>query len=118
MFEQNRQVSQLLSAKMTETASAVQKLSDTAAAEKFRATGLEKQVFAAIAEGYRGKENVLHFQKDLTGGGVRELADRISAVCTGVAVVFSGSDEDGYQICFVSSGNVKQLGIDHHEFPC
>ncbi len=111
VFEQNRQVSQLLSAKMTETAPAVQKLAESYAAEKFRATGLEKQVLAAIAETYRGKENALHFQPGLTGGSVRELADRIADVCTGVAVVFSGSEDAGYNICLVSSKkSVKQLG--------
>ena len=61
IFEQNRQVSQQLSAKMTETAEAVRKLSDAAAAEKFRASGLEKRIFEITAEGYRGQENVLHF---------------------------------------------------------
>ena len=113
IFEQNRQVSQMLSAKMTETAAAVQKLSETAAAEKYRASGLEKQVYAAIAEGYRGRENVLHFQPGLNGGGVRELADTIAAVCTGVAVVLSGSDDSGYSICLVSSQReVKALGTE------
>ncbi len=113
IFEQNRQISQMLSAKMTETAPAVEKLTENYTAEKFRATGLEKQVFATIAEGYRGRENALHFQPDLTGGGVRELADRIAAVCTGVAVVFSGSDDAGYSICLVSTHRtVKELGAE------
>ena len=112
IFEQNRQVSHLLSAKMTETAAAVQKLADSAAAEKYRAAGLEKQVFAAIAQSYQGREKVVHFQPELTGGGVRELADRIASVCSGYAAVFSGSDDRGYQMCIVSSqGEVKKLGI-------
>lgn len=111
IFEQNRRISQLLSAKMTETAAAAEKLTESYAAEKFRATGLQKQLFAAVAEGYRGRENAVHFEPGLTGGGVRELADKIAQVCTGVAVVFSGKDESGYSICLVSShSSVKQLG--------
>ena len=112
IFEQNRQVSQQLSAKMTETAEAVRKLSDAAAAEKFRAAGLEKRIFEITAEGYRGQENILHFADNLSGGSVRELADRIGAVCTGFAAVCSGDDEKGYQICIVSkTRNVRELGM-------
>lgn len=111
VFEQNRQVSQMLSAKMPETAQAVQKLQQALGAEKFRASGLEKQVFDSIASGYQGRENVLHVAENLTGGGVRELADRIARVCSGYAAVISGSDEAGYQLCLVSSSvNVKELG--------
>ena len=112
IFEQNRQVSQQLSAKMTETAEAVRKLSDAAAAEKFRAAGLEKRIFEITAEGYRGQENILHFADNLSGGSVRELADRIGAVCTGFAAVCSGDDEKSYQICIVSkTRNVRELGM-------
>lgn len=111
IFEQNKSISQLLSAKMKETAPAVKKLQDTYSSEKFRAAGLEKKVFEAVAVGYQGKENVLHFAENLNGGGVRELADRIAVVCTGYAVVASGSDEAGYQICIVSQTmSVKELG--------
>ena len=111
IFEQNRQVSQLLSAKMTETAPAAQKLMDSFSAEKFRASGLEKKVFDAIACSYQGKENVLHYTEDLTGGGVRELADRIAQHCTGYAAVLSGDDDKGDNLCIVSKTvNIKDLG--------
>ena len=54
---------------------------------------------------------MLHFQEALTGGGVRELADRIAQKVTGMAVVCSGSDENGYQICIVCTAcSVKELG--------
>lgn len=111
IFEQNRQISQLLSARMPQTAAAVQKLWDTCNAEKFRSAGLEKQVFQYIADGYQGREDVLHFQPELTGGGVRELADRISKAISGIAVVLSGTDETGYSLCLVSqSRDVRELG--------
>ena len=111
IFFQNRQISQLLSAQMTDTAQAVQKLQDSCQAEKFRANGLEKQVFDAIAQSCRGQKNVLHFAEGLSGGAVRELADRISKHCTGYAAVCSGSDGAGYSICLVSRHTpVKELG--------
>jgi len=111
IFMENRQVSQLLSAKMTETAPAVEKLMDAYASEKYRAAGLEKKVFEAVASGYQGREAVLHFAEGLTGGGVRELADAIASVCSGYAAVCSGSDEAGYSICLVSKHEkVKELG--------
>lgn len=113
IFEQNRQISQQLSAKMTETADAVRKLSEAVASEKFRAAGLEKRIFEMMAETYRGKENVIVFADNLNGGGVRELADRIVAVCSGYAVVCSGADAEGYQICITGKGvNIRQLGTE------
>lgn len=111
IFDQNRQVSQLLSAKMTETAPAAQKLYDAYSAEKFRSSGLEKQILDAIARGYQGQENVLYFAETLSGSSVRELSDRIAQHCTGYAAVLAGDDEKGYQICLVSKNvNVKDLG--------
>ena len=111
IFEENRQISQQLSAPMTQTAQAVQKLNQSYAAEKYRTTGLQKQLFSAIAETYRGAGNVLHFQPELTGGAVRELADAIANRCGGVAAVCSGEDNNGYNICLVSrETSVRELG--------
>ena len=111
VYEQNRQVSQTFSAKILETGAAAKKFAEQLSAEKFRATGLEKRVFAAIADGYAGRGEVLHFEEGLSSGAVRELADAIAAVCGGTAAVFSGSDEDGYSMCLVChGGDVKALG--------
>ncbi len=119
IFEENRQISQQLSAKMTETAQAVQKLADTAAAEKFRASGLEKKLLDAIAAACQGQKNVVHFEPGLSGGAVRELADRLAKACTGIAVALSGDDENGYQICIVSQNdNVKDLGTKAMQALC
>ncbi len=111
IFHQNRQIAQLLSAKMPETAAAVQKLTEQLASEKFRAASLEKKLFSAIAESYAGKGNVLYFAEDLSTANVRELADAIGAVCGGIAAVFSGTDENGYAMCLIcKDGNLKELG--------
>ena len=110
IFEQNRQVSQTFSAKILETGAAAQKFNDMLNQEKFRATGLQRKVFAAIAETYAGKEQAIHFEEGLNPGQVRELADAI-AEKAGTAVVYSGTDETGYSICILSkTADTRALG--------
>ena len=103
-YEQNRQVSQAFSAKIMETGEAARRMNEQLAAEKFRAAGLQKQVFAAIAAECKGAGNVLRFEDHLTPVQVRELCDAIGASCGGVAAVFSGSDEEGYSYCLMERG--------------
>ena len=113
VYEQNRQVSQAFSAKILETGEAANRMNEQLAAEKFRATTLEKQLFDAIADSYVNQENVLRFADDLSPAAVREMADRIARRCSGWAAVFSGSDRDGYTVCLVSkTADVAQLGKD------
>lgn len=102
VFDQNRQISQLFSAKLLETAEAAQKTADSLAAEKLRSVTLEKQVLGYIAEGYVNQKDPVHFENGLSGGALRELADQISGKCRGFAAVFSGSDGDGYSYCLAS----------------
>ena len=101
-FEENRKVSQAFSAKLLETGAAALKVKEQLAAEKFRAAGLEKQVFAQIAESYANQKDVVHFADGLQPAAVRELAEKISAVCEGFAAVFSGTDSEGYSYCLAS----------------
>lgn len=109
--EQNKLVSQAFSAKPLETGAAAMRMNEMLAAEKFRAAGLQKQVFAGIAAGYAGKKNVLHFAPELTPGEVRELADLIAQCCTGANVVCAGCDESGYSLCIASRDtDVRSLG--------
>ena len=110
-YEQNRLVSQAFSAKIMETGAAAQRMNEALAAEKFRATGLERQLFDYIAEGFEGKGDTVHFADDLAPASVRELAERIAQRCGGIAAVFSGSDDAGYSVCLVSkTQDVSQLG--------
>jgi alanyl-tRNA synthetase len=110
VFEQNRMVSQAFSAKMPETGNAAQRMNEALAAEKFRAAGLEKRLFGYIAETYRGKVDVVHFEDGLTSAGVRELADAIAAVCTGTSAVLSGT-EGNFSVCLVNkNADIKELG--------
>ena len=110
VFEQNKQISQLFSAKILETAAAARKVSDALTAEKMRSATLEKQVLGQIAESYVNCENVLHFEMNLSGAALRELAEQISLRCSGVAAVFTG--EDGrYSYCLASKNcDLRPLG--------
>ena len=110
IFEQNRQVSQTFSAKILETGAAARKFNEMLNQEKYRATGLQRKIFSAIASGYAGKEQVLHFEEDLNPGQVRELADAIAEKAK-AAIVLSGSDETGYSICIISkTEDTRALG--------
>lgn len=110
-FEQNRQVSQAFSAKWTETGAAAEKMNEALTAEKFRATGLQRQLFAGIAECYVNCGDVAHFEAGLEPALIRELADTIAARCGGTAAVFSGDDQAGYGFCLVArQGDLRPLG--------
>lgn len=110
VYEQNRQVSQAFSAKPLETGEAARRMNEQLAAEKFRAVGLQRQVFASIAEKYKGCPHAVHFEADLQPGQVRELAQSIHAVCP-LSVVLSGTDDAGYSICMAGEPEqVKALG--------
>ena len=102
VWHQNALVSHAFSAKPTETGAAAQKVNELIAQQKYRIVGLENQVFEAIANRCRGKENVLLFQPGLDSQGVRRLADLAAQEVSGTAAVFSGEDGPGYAYALVS----------------
>lgn len=109
-YEQNRLVSQAFSAKILETGAAAARMNEALSAEKFRASGLEKQLFAQIAESYVNHGDVVVFRSGLAPTGVRDLAEAIANVCGGTAAVFSGMDVN-YNVCLANKGgDVKELG--------
>jgi len=108
VYDQNRQVSQAFSAKILETGEAARKMNERLAAAEYRCVNLQKQLFAAIADGYAGKENVLHFG-DLTPGQTRELAEAILPRISG-SVLVCGGEEGKLGFCLASHGDVKMLG--------
>ena len=110
IFEQNRQVSQVFSAKILETGAAAQKFNEMLLQEKYRTVGLQRKIFAAIAQTYAGQERTVHFEEALQPGQVRELADAIAEKAQ-TAIVLSGSDETGYAICIISkTADTRELG--------
>lgn len=109
-YEQNRQVSQAFSAKIMATGEAARRMNEALAAEKFRAVGLQRQLYRQIAGAYAGKGDSLYLTDGLEPAGVRELAEAIAAECGGVAAVFSGQGQR-YDVCLVCPGqDVKALG--------
>ena len=110
-FDQNRQVSQAFSAKITETGEAARKMNETLAAEKYRSTGLQKQLFRHTTEGYVNCKNAVHFEPNLEPALVRDLADMMADKVSGMAAVFSGTDADGYNFCLMTrTGDLRDLG--------
>ena len=103
IFEENRLVSQAFSAPMEATGEAAQRMNELLAAEKFRASLLEKRLLGKIAESYVNCGDVLHFEEGLSAQSLRELAEAISRVCGGRAAVFSGSGE-AYGYCLAQPG--------------
>ncbi len=109
VFDQNRLVSQTFSAKLLETAEAARKVSEALAAEKYRAAGLQAQIFEEIAKGYAGQEKILHFTAGLEPAGVRLLAEKIGEKCD-FCGVFS-QKEDTLLYCLASkSTDLRPIG--------
>ena len=104
IFQENKQVSQLFSAKITETGEAARKMAEQLAAEKFRSAALEKRLLQHTADAYRGKNRpVLRFEEGLSGGNLRELAGMLAQSCGHTAAVLSPSGE-GFDVCLACPG--------------
>ncbi len=110
VLEQNRRISQMLSAKMLETAPAVQQLRQELESARLRVGELEANHIQALARQYTGSGNTLLFEPNLSNTSVRRLADAVGAVCGGQAWVFSGSEEAGYQYALCDpAGDLRPL---------
>ena len=96
-LEQNRQVSNLLSAKLFETAAAVQRMMEENERLKSRIMTMEDNRFAALARQYTGAGDVLLFEDDLSPDGLRRLCDAVLHTCGGRCTCFSGMDGQGYK---------------------
>ena len=107
VYDQNRQVSQAFSAKLFETGDAARRMNTRLSETEYRCAALERQIWDSTAAGYAGKGNVLHMDAALTPLAVRELADRIAAVCGATAAVCG---ENG-SICLMGpAAEVAPLG--------
>lgn len=100
-YAQNKLVSQAFSVQLPDTGAAAQRMNALLAEEKYRVVGLQRQIFAALAQRHAGQGNVLLFHPDLDSAGVRELTDAVAASCGGIAAVFSGGEE-GYSFCLAA----------------
>lgn len=95
--QQNRRVSQLLSAKVMETADAVEAMAKDVEEKRIRIFQMENQRFYGLAEQYRDAGDVVLREEDLSADGVRRLAIALQDTCGGRAAVFSGDDKAGYK---------------------
>ncbi len=110
IYEQNRLVSQTFSAKPLETSLAARRASEALVNEKYRAAGLEKQLFSYIAKEYAGKTLAVHIARDLSPAATRELCTRIAQEAE-IAVTASGTDKTGYALCIISNcKDAKAIG--------
>lgn len=96
-MDQNRQVSNLLSAKVFETGAAVARLLGENAALKSRILAMEETRFAALAQEYAGAGDLVLFEEGLSPDGLRRLCDSLLQTRTGRCACFSGRDGQGYQ---------------------
>jgi len=92
VLSQNTKVSQLLSAKVMDTAAAVERLQKELYALRGRVSELEEGDFDRKAELYADKGNVLLFEGDMSAESVRKLCDAVLHRCGGRCAVFAGSD--------------------------
>jgi alanyl-tRNA synthetase len=97
VLEQNRQISNLLSAKLFETSGAVERLLEEKAALSSRVMAMEERHFAALAGQYSAAGDVLLFEDGLSPDSLRRLCDSVLHACGGRCACFSGQDGQGYK---------------------
>ena len=97
VWEQNHQISNLLSAKTMQTSGAVRRLLEENAALKSRILTMEEQQFAALAQRYAGHGDVVVFESGLSPDSLRRLCGAVQAACGGRCACFSGKDGSSYQ---------------------
>ena len=104
VLDQNHQVSTLLSAKVFETGTAVQRLLEENTALKSRVLTMEERHFAALAQEHAGEQDVVLFEEGLSPDSLRRLCDALLQTCSGRCACFSGSEESGYKYAMGERG--------------
>ena len=110
VWEQNHQISNLLSAKAGETAGAVARLLEENQTLKGHLAALEDARFAALAGQYRDAGDLLLFEESLSPDGLRRLAAAVLETCGGRCACFSGQDGSGYRYAIGQArGDLREL---------
>lgn len=108
--KQNHQISVRLSAKMNQTALAVQRLFEENYRLKGRVNNMEAEIFANEASKHAGAGDVLLFQAGLEADSVRKLADAVTQSCGGRCAVFSENPDGSYKYAMGQvGGDLRQL---------
>ena len=95
-LEQNRTVSQRLSAKPVQTAAAVERMQQELERVKYELVALQDRMAALAAEQYAGTGAVTLFEAGLSGDSLRRYCLAVGQRCGGRCAVFSPAG-DGYQ---------------------
>jgi len=111
-LEQNTSVSQLLSAKPTATAPAVQHLQDQIFALQGRINDLESADFAHKAQHFANQGNVLLFENDLSPDSLRKLCAAVAQTCQGRCAVFAGAAPHFKYAVAQPGGSLRALAKD------
>ena len=102
-WQQNLPIAQALSVKPADTHRAVAKLYDELLAMKARCAALEESVFAAMAEEYRGRGDVVLFREPMESDSVRRLCDMVSRTAGGRVCLFAG-ERESYKYAVIHPG--------------
>ena len=112
VWEQNKQISGLLSAKPLETAAAAARMQQELNDTKYRLSQLEDKLFQMQAEAYQDAGDVLLFEEGLKPDALRRLTDAILHACGGRCAVFSRV-ETGFQYAIGhEGGDLRQFTKD------
>ena len=114
VWAQNLHVAQSLSAKPTESAAAVDRLSAELGALKLRAAALEAHVFEQIAAQNAGRGDVLLFEDEMSPDSVRKLCDAVANTCGGRCAVFAGTDGAWKYAMGQLGGDLRELTRSHN----
>ena len=110
LMEQNRRISMALSAKPTETASAVSRLLEENVRLKGMCSKWEAELFSAEAEKYAGRGSVLIFKGEMEADEVRKLADAVAETCQGCCAVFSENPDGSFKYAMGErNGDLRQF---------
>ena len=112
VFEQNRQISHLFSAQITQTAQTARQVLDTLNGLKIRAGALERQLFALEAASMEGLGNCFFFARDLTPEGLRQLTDLAASKTGGITAGFSLTPEGTGYCLALPGGDLRSLNKD------
>ena len=108
-WEQNLHAAQMLSAKPTESAKAVERVLAELGGLKQRTAKLEEASFAQIAAQNANVGNVLLFEDDMSPDSVRKLCDAVAQTCGGRCAVFAGAGETWKYAIGQVSGDLREL---------
>lgn len=104
IFEQNHEVSMLLSAKPLETGAAAKKLLDDSAMAKSRMIELLYADIDRKAKQYKGAGNVMLFMENADPVIIQKTTARVMETSGGVCFCACGNDEQGYRYAIGEAG--------------